>query len=176
MSSELKKSLFYLYILIIIVLGNACSHNSILYKNEVSHNFSNPKTLDQFQLTIKGKSLLDSETIFTIKNADGITLFSETFPSTDLIGYGLLYDTTRKQQEDYILKRAKNFFNEDKFFARAINSKDEFDADYSDLEIWNDIKSDSTAIGFSFLIGEENMRFIAFSKKLKKIVVYFCCC
>lgn len=38
-------------------------------------------------------------------------------------------------------------------------------------DIWKDIRSGESAVGFYYLVGEEDGRHIAYSKKLKKVVV-----
>ena len=58
----------------------------------------------------------------------------------------------------------------------ALSKKDKFDSDESEIDIWLEIKSDPTSIGFNYLIGEEDIRFIAYFKKLKKVGLYFNCC
>jgi hypothetical protein len=70
----------------------------------------------------------------------------------------------------------REFFGEKNFLAPAIKENENFDSDYSDKNIWFDIREDRTATGFSYSIGEEDSRKIAFSKKLKKVVLYFNCC
>jgi hypothetical protein len=81
-----------------------------------------------------------------------------------------------KDSEKYIRNRIKEFFEEKNFKYPAIKQDEVLDEDYSDKEIWNDIQSDRTAIGFFYLIGEEDGRTIAYSKKTKKVVMYFNCC
>lgn len=115
---------------------------------------------------------------FTISNSDGKTINLEEYPSKYLIGYGLVSPTqpTLKEEEEYIKKRVAEFFNEENFSNTAIEVGAQIDTDYSNEENWNDIKSDQTAVGFSYLIGEEARCQIAYSKKKRKIVKYFCCC
>jgi len=45
---------------------------------------------------------------------------------------------------------------EKKFYSPVIKEDDIFDENLSDKEIWIVIKSDCAAIGFYYLIGEEN--------------------
>ena len=68
------------------------------------------------------------------------------------------------------------FFNEDNFSSPAIGLEDSCESDYSDCEIWETLKNEQTAVGFYFLIGEEAGCWIAYSKKLKKVLRYYCCC
>ena len=81
-----------------------------------------------------------------------------------------------KDQENFIKSRVLEFFDEKNFKTPAIKSDEVFDEDYSDKDIWESIKNDKHAIGFYFLIGEEDGRSIAYSKRLKKVVLYFNCC
>ena len=93
-----------------------------------------------------------------------------------LLDYGIKDDPTSSETEDYIKNRIDNFFNEDNFHQPAISKNDSYEEDYSKKDIWDDISSDETSVGFYYLIGEENGRHVAYSKKLKKVVVYFNCC
>ena len=81
-----------------------------------------------------------------------------------------------KKERKYIKDKLDKFFNEDNFHQPAIAANDSFDEDYTKKEIWDDIISDRTAIGFYYLIGEEDGRHIAYSKKLGKVVLYYNCC
>jgi len=158
-------------------LQNGTFKDSVLIENKVMHAFSQIDNKDEFYICIKGKSILDGKMIFKITKSDGTELLNEEFPSYLLMGYGFEADTnSEKDKEDYIKKRIKDFFNEINFIYPAIKSDETFDEDYSDKEIWDEIKSDQTVIGFSYLIGEEDGRKIAFSKKKGKVVMYFNCC
>jgi hypothetical protein len=136
--------------------------------------------MDTFELVARGNDTLNSIVTFSIRTIEGDTIFSETFPATDLIGYNLL-ETEQLKITDVmrlkvILKRFETFFDSTNFYQPAIKHSDVCDSSYSDVSVWNDIKSDQTAIGFHFLIGEENGRSIAYSKAKRKVVVYFSCC
>ena len=151
--------------------------DSVLIENKVKHSFSQIDKNDEFYICIKGKSIVEGKMIFKIIKSDGIVILNEEFPSYLLIGYGFEGDMNSvKDKEDYIKSRISYFFNEDKFIQPAIQPGESFDEDYSDKEIWDDIKSDQTSIGFSYLIGEDDGRMISFSKKKGKVVMYFNCC
>jgi hypothetical protein len=115
--------------------------------------------------------------IFKITKSDGTELLNEEFPSYLLIDYGFEGDVNSvKDREDYLKRRIKDFFNDRNFLYPAVKQDENYDEDYSDKDIWDEIKSDHTIVGFSYLIGEEDSRKIAFSKKKKKVVMYFNCC
>ena len=151
--------------------------NNILLKNSVNKVFSKPTKKDKFTLSIIGESILEAEMVFKIIDSDGIELLNERYTSNDLIN-GYIFDekSTNKELEEYIKKRVSEFFKEKNFLTPAISIESQFDSDYSDKRIWTDIQSDSTAIGFYYLIGLENGCRIAYSKKQRKVLKYFCCC
>lgn len=152
--------------------------DSVLLENRVQHEFSNLDKKDEFYVCLVGESILDATVVFTITNSDGVEIFREEFPSVSLIGYDLPggIDASTRDQQNFIKYRVRHFFDEKNFFIPAIKSDQEFDEDYSDKEIWNEIKSDQKTRGFYYSIGEEDGRKIAYSKRLKKVVQYFNCC
>lgn len=100
----------------------------------------------------------------------------ETFPASMFLDYGLKGNASDNDKEEHIKRRIDKFFNTDNFHQPAIEKNDTYDEDYTFREIWDDIISDQTSIGFDYLIGEEGHRFIVYSKNQKKIVTYYNCC
>lgn len=149
----------------------------ILLKNEMSHLFSSSETSDEFKLELIGETILSSIAILTISNEEYGEIYHEEFAAEDLIGWGMDDSTDQSDaaKELYIFKRVNEFFDEKNFPNPAINAKEEFDSNYGIKEYWQDIKDDK-AIGFHYYIGKEDGRWIAFSRKLKKVVLYFNCC
>ena len=83
---------------------------------------------------------------------------------------------TDDDRRAYIRKRMQHFFDDENFLIPAIKAAEEFESQYSEKAYWESIKNDPKAIGFYYLIGEEDGRSIAYSKELKKVVMYFNCC
>ncbi|NCA77917.1 MAG: hypothetical protein EOM90_16435 [Alphaproteobacteria bacterium] len=157
--------------------STATIEDSVLIENRVMHSFSQMDKQDQFYICIKGKSIIDGKMMFKIIKSDGTVILNEEFPSCYLLNYGFEGDIhSVKDREDFIKSRISDFFNENNFLHPAIQPNESFDEDYSDKLIWDEIKSDQTSIGFSYLIGEEDIRMISFSKKKGKVVMYFNCC
>ena len=148
----------------------------LLIQNSTERNFSNSNSKDKFIISIIGNTILEGEMVFQIINSEGEELLNEKYPSNYLIGFGYDQYTTIAGQEKFIKKRVKEFFKDENFFEPAISADEEYDIDYSNENIWNDIKSDPTTIGFYYLIGEERGCRIAYSKKENKVLTYFCCC
>ena len=169
-----------LYLLSLLVLLTASLKQPIqkpLYENLIQRPFSDPKHEDELSISIIGQSIVDGTAIFSIKTHNGRMIHHEEFPARDLIGYGLIgEEATVAKMEQYIKKRVDDFFIEDHFSNPAIAADEEMDEDYSDPEVWNDIKSDQSAIGFYYHVGEEAGCQIAYSKKQRKTRIYFCCC
>ena len=149
---------------------------SILYNKEVLHNFSSTVDKDNFKIYVTGQSIKDGQIKFQIIKKDGNIILDETFPTYQFLDYGLKDNSTDKEKEEYIKDKIDKLFNEDNFHQPAIAANDTFDEDYTKKEIWDDMIFDQTTIGFYYKIGEEDMRFIAYSKRQMKIVIYYNCC
>lgn len=158
-------------------LNKTQTNDPILIEQRVWHTFSALDKKDEFHICIRGKSIAKGQVTLTIINSNKVVIFKEEFPSNYLLDYGFDDNIDSvKGKEKYIKKRISEFFHKDNFHTPAIERNETFKGDYSDETIWNDIKSDQKAVGFSYLIGEENRQTIAYSKKTKKVVVYFSCC
>ena len=150
--------------------------DTVLYINEVIHNFSSTADKDTFKIIVTGQSIKGGQFRFQIITKDGEIILDENYETTMLLDYGLKPNPTDIETEEYLKNRIDNFFKVDNFHQPAISKTDTFDEDYSKMEIWDDIITDETSIGFYYLIGEEDGRHIAFSKKLGKVVLYYNCC
>ncbi len=158
-------------------LQSATIIDSILIEQRAVHAFSKVDKKDEFYVCIRGKSIAEGKVIFTIISHDKTMILREEFPSYLLMNYGFEGDLESvKDREKYMKNRIREFFEEKNFKYPAIKQDEVLDEDYSDKEIWNDIQSDRSAIGFFYLIGEEDGRTIAYSKKTEKVVMYFNCC
>jgi hypothetical protein len=158
-------------------LRTVTNSDLLLIEQQASRDFSQVGKKDKFYICIRGKSITEGQVLFTITSHDKKEIFREVFPSYLLMNYGFTGDLkSEKDRENYMKRRIKEFFKEKNFHSPAIKGDEVFNKDFSDKVIWTDIKSDRTTIGFYYLIGEEDGRKIAFSKKKNKIVMYFNCC
>jgi len=153
------------------------NNDSILIEKSIKHTFSDILLKDEFKIVLKGSSLAKGLVYFTIKNSNGDYILNEKFPANLLLNYDFQGNfNSTKEIEKFIKKRVFNFFNDENFYFPAIKEGEEIMEDYVDKNIWEDVKSDTNAIGFYYLIGEEDGRKITYSKKNKKIVMYYNCC
>jgi hypothetical protein len=150
--------------------------DTVLYKSETSHYFSSLESKDTFKVTVTGQSIKDGQFRFQIITKAGKLILDQNYETTMLLDYGLKANPTDNEIEEYMRTRIDKFFNEDNFRQPAISQNDTFDPDYAEKEIWDNIISDQTSVGFYYLIGEEDGRHIAFSKKPEKVVLYYNCC
>lgn len=147
-----------------------------LYANRAVHPFSSADKPDTFQIAIRGESIITGQVYFQITNPAGQRIYAVDFPATYLLDYGFSESITPQKEEQYIKQRIDAYFKPANFSQPAIPAGNSFEADYSDKSIWQAIKADPSAIGFSYLIGKEDGRQIAYSKTLKKVVLYYNCC
>ncbi len=150
-----------------------------LIENKVLHSFSDPAKKDEFRIVITGKSLLKGKVLFTITNPEGKNLMKEEFEANFLLGYDFTGNINSKKETDvFITKRINEFFSEDRFSVPAIREDEIFEDQsyYIDKETWDEIKANKQAIGFYYLLGAEDGRHIAFSKKKGKVVMVYNCC
>jgi len=163
-----------------IITEKESEKNLLLPKeHKAEYSFSNQTSKDIFKLESDGFDPLQSTIKFTITNNKGEVFFEESFKSDLLIDdkiYDQVQNPTNDDKKRYVINRMKTFFDVNSFSMPAITDEDEFTAEYSDRSIWEDIKSDTSSVGFYYLLGSVNGKSIAYSKKQNKVVVFFNCC
>lgn len=150
-----------------------------LLENKVFHAFSDPAEKDEFRIVVTGESLMKGKVLFTITNSEGKNLLKEEFDANFLLGYDFTGNiNSQKDTDAFITKRIKTFFAEKQFSSPAIEDDVIFEDQgyYIDKETWDEIKANRQSIGFYYLLGKEDGRHIAFSKKKGKAVMYYNCC
>ncbi|NEM96818.1 hypothetical protein [Pontibacter burrus] len=149
---------------------------TVLTSNMVLHPFSDPAKQDTFRIKLVGDSIHMAMATFEIVGHDGRVLYSESFSANYLLNYDTPLNPTPTQRDEFILNRIDTFFDEANFKVPAITADMTFDSNYGNEAIWEEIEADETAIGFYYLIGKEDGRWIAYSKPQQKVVLYFNCC
>lgn len=145
----------------------------ILLSKTFIHCFSDPFKRDTFKLTMTGKSISAGKILFEIISCQNKKIYSEKFGAFDLMT-GIDSLPGVKQTEDTIRHRFYHFFDIEAFSVPALDRKvDEIDTGYVDLKTQTDIRSDTTAIGFTYSIGYESLIELAYSKKNKTTVICF---
>ena len=150
-----------------------------LLDNKTLHTFSDPAAKDEFRIVVTGESLLKGKVLFTITNPEGKNLLKEEFDANFLLGYDFTGNINSKKDTDaFITKRIKTFFAEKQFSSPAIEDDLIFEDQsyYIDKETWDEIKANKQSVGFYYLLGKEDGRHVAFSKKKGRAVMYYNCC
>lgn len=167
--------LFFLCLINMVFVAAPAMAQAVLASSTARHEFSDAFKSDYFKLTLKGANLVEADATLEILDPNGKQIYTEDFtadmllkPETGDSELGI------KEKEAYIRKRVEEFFKEDNFYKPAIDIKDAFDMDANpDLKEWEVLRGDRTAIGFGYYFNFQSKRKIAWSKKWKKIVVYW---
>lgn len=159
-------------------LAPKATKQKFIHRVEKKHQFSYPGKNDLFQISLAGKNIINADIEFKIISYNNKTIYQQKFKGLDLIGFGSNngMPMTNKQQEDYIIKRMNEFFNEKNFSKPAIKSNELVDTGIISKQIWNEIKANKNSIGFYYLLGKEDGRYITFYKKTGKVLLYRNCC
>ncbi len=152
-----------------------------LFTTTKLHTFSQPGVLDTFRLTVTGKDFLRAQVSFEIRSGAGV-IYREQFDSNYLIGYGIeakadssgsINDSIRVA---YIQDRLRDFFNDKNFRTPAIKPGAVFEPQYTSRELFDELKVRPEASSFYYLLGKEDGRYIAWSKKSGKVMMFYNCC
>jgi hypothetical protein len=159
--------------------AEATEKSDFLIENKILHTFSDPSKKDEFRIVITGKSLLKGKVLFTITSSERKNLWKEEFNGDFLLGYDFTGNiNSQKETDAFIQKRIKEFFGKDRFSTPAIEDDITFEDQsyYIDKETWEEVKANKKAVGFYYLLGSEDGKHIAFSKKKGKVVMFYNCC
>lgn len=157
-------------------VDTAISSRKILFEKSVMRNFSNSKSKDVFKIVLNGEHYYSSTIDFTIRNAQGVEIYHDNFPCLQILAEA--FDgggnyATDLQREDYMKKYIFDFFQNNNFRTPAIDPEREFSEDFSSKTDWEDIKSDSSSVGFNYSLQPQSKTEIAFSKKNNVTVKYY---
>jgi len=139
------------------------------------HVFSAPGSPDEFRLEMRGKDMLTGKATFTITDASGQVIFREMLSAEDLEA-AMVYEmktptATAAQREAYIRRRMDEFFAEKNFRTPALTTKDTYPTDATiERTAWNDLRQRPDAVRFTYLIGKEDRRSIAWAPSTKQVV------
>lgn len=173
-------SIFLILVLAFSFTEFATAQDNILLKVETNRNFSSPDSEDLFQLILVGDSAHTGEVTFNIISHSGDTLLNHIYNADDFnMKYAFENDVSTDLITEEITNNLNSFFAPSNFRSPAIG-KDEIeehvDEDFTNLKIWKDIKSDKTAISFTYSLYGEYTNSIAYSKSRGEIVSIWSCC
>ncbi len=139
-----------------------------------THLFSSSTAPDQFILILSGSDYSNAQVSFYIVSQNQDTLFARQARSRDLLD-----DKARIEEmgeKAYIRWRLEQFFGENSFSSPPYTlndpTKDEFSGD---LELWEEIKNDSSAWCFEFSLRQSGrIEVLSYSKSRDTILSYDC--
>lgn len=76
----------------------------------------------------------------------------------------------------YIKKRLQHFFNEENFRKPAIKATQRYEEQNTSRELFDELKGNLSAWSFFYLLGKEDGRYIAWSEKFKRVMMFYNCC
>ena len=153
-----------------------------LFSLEKTHVFSDPSALDTFKLEVTGKDVLTATIRFRIISRGGKVIYNEQFAGNYLIDNGIMEgvedpqtitDSTRRV---YIQNRLKQFFDKKNFRKPAIKTDARYEDQNTSWELFDELKANPEAWSFYYLLGKEDGRYIAWSKKFKRVMMFYNCC
>ncbi len=145
------------------------------------HIFSSPGSPDEFRLVMRGKDMLTGEATLTITDASGQVIFREILPAADLEA-AMVYEmetptATAAEREAYIRRRMDEFFSDKNFQTPALATKAAYPTTAStsttntiDRATWDDLRQRPDAVSFTYLVGKEDRRRIAWAPRTKQVV------
>ena len=151
-----------------------------LFRMEKKHHFSSMKRQDTFVLTVTGQDVIYSSVTLKILRWDGKQIYKHHFTSGEMMEYGPKDIDKYHPDSLSVIKHLSHFFDEASFRFPAIPDTNDYSASMRDFSIsyeeWLSILKDKTSIGFNYILGAEDGYTIAYSKRYKKVVIYFKCC
>jgi len=160
--------------------GDKKESDSIEFKNVnsiIPKSFSDLNTQDTFKIELTGRKPEDMVLNFTIKNSKGLEIYNAKLKGSDLVGNtDPNIDLSKEKDQVIFLKTITNdFFSEDNFLEPAVMPDDKADNNTPDKALYEELKK-SGLNGFKYRLGKENNIYIAWSKKDKKVKIYYKCC
>lgn len=147
-----------------------------LIERQRLHMFSDGSRPDTFLIRAYGSDLLHAIVYLTIVSPDGNEIYKQEFTSDYLLGFGPGGEMDSLAQVNRIADRINEFFAEQHFLQPAIKENMTFDGNYTDKASWDELKLNRRSIGYTYLLGKEDKRWIAWSARQRKVVMYYNCC
>lgn len=154
------------------------------FRDSLFTKFSDLSTDDKFTLYVPEGNINNTKSVFKIFNNADELIYEKSFQTSELIyGYDLEDIKSDEELEKYILSRAKEKLAIDSF--TDITDKDEIiekdgilnqpEDRFENYKVFIECQKDKRPL-FCISLAEEDITFIGYSKKLKKVVDIIYCC
>jgi hypothetical protein len=155
----------------------ASSQADTLLVVQQAHAFSQPEAKpDVFRLVLRGPSVLNGAATFTITNAGGQVILRETLSAADLEA-PMVYEmktasATPAERETYVRRRVNAFFNSSQFTTPAFAASAPYPTgpNAADHATCDDLRKRPQSVRFTYLVGKEDRRNIAWSPLKNQVV------
>ncbi len=140
--------------------------------------FSTKHGQDQFALEIRGRDLLNSLATFKIIQPNGSVIYTMSAPTIRALCPSTVTDPA--DQEDAVRSEIARFFDAPNFLMPALQDDERYDytVHLRDTATFNELYYHNDYNGFmyhSFINHDERIK-IAYSRILRKVIVYYRCC
>ena len=131
---------------------------------------------DLFRLALRGPSVLRGAATFTITDAGGQVIFREVLSAADLEA-PMVYEmktpsATPAARAAYVRRCVRDFFQPTHFTSPAVAASAPYPtgAYAPDHATWDDLRKRPQSVRFTYLVGKEDRRSIAWSPLKKQVV------
>ena len=141
-----------------------------------AHEFSRPGGApDVFRLVLRGNSVLKGQATFTVTDASGQVIFREVLSGAELAApmvYEMKTAATPAGRAAFVQRRIREFFRPAQFARPAVAAAAPHPAgpDAADRATWDDLRRRPQSVRFTYLVGKEDRRRIAWSLLKKQVV------
>lgn len=154
------------------------------FRDSLFTKFSDLSTDDKFTFYVPAGNINDTKSVLRIFNNDDELIYEKSFQTSELIyGYDLEDIKSDEELEIYILSKAKETLTMDSFNDITDKEKiikedgilDQPEDSFENYKVFIECQNDKRPL-FCISLAEEDITFIGYSKKLKKVVDIIYCC
>lgn len=154
------------------------------FRDSLFTKFSDLAKDDKFTFYVPKGNINNTKSVLKIFNDTGELIYEKSFQTSELIyGYDLEDIKSDEELEKYILDRAKKTLTMDSFTDITDKEKimkedgilDQPEDSYENYKVFIECQKDKRPL-FCISLAEEDITFIGYSKKLKKVVDIIYCC
>lgn len=179
----MRKIIFLAFSLVGVVLAcspskkNEDNHRGNDREQTTTHRFSDLNKLDTFKVQLIGKLSNDMQLVFTIKSHDGEEIYRHELKAKDVLKNYLATAEMKGEKEkvDFLEEELAFFFEERHFLEPAVTENEQPDKNVPDVSFYKELKNTGLN-GFDYRLSKDNKIYIAWSRKEKRVKVYYQCC
>ena len=138
--------------------------------------FSDSLKVDTFRLNLLGSRPEDMQLSFTITSYEGRKIYDIKIDAKELFkNYDVKNLNKEKNQLQFLKDEVGRFLDEENFMEPAVTEQESPDANVPDKLFYEELKK-TQLNGFSYRLGKDKKRYIAWSSEGNKVKLYYSCC